>query len=121
MDDVKERSGALAKDAEAKYDAAKQSVLQARDSTEQLYDEARNATGRRANEVRGDFENAGNKAKEGWFSWKGWGKSKAEEGGEKMNRSEEDVRETLDKDKQYVARKVADSAGDVQRQAEKRA
>jgi hypothetical protein len=59
-----------------------------------LYDEARDSANRGALETRDGLEQAGREAKEGWFNWKSWGKSKAEEGGKKV----EEAQEQLNKD-----------------------
>lgn len=86
---MEDRSNTLAKDAEGKYDTAKQSVRRTRDSAEQLYDEARNSADRGARQTRDGLEQAEREAKEKWFSWKAWGKSKAEEGGKKVEEAKE--------------------------------
>ena len=52
-------------------------------------------------EARAGAEKKGEQAKEGWFSWLGWGKSKAEDA------------------KKDAAEKVAESADDVKKRAEK--
>jgi hypothetical protein len=119
MDDVKERSGAIAHDVEARYDLAKQSVRQAGASTGKTYNEARDTTERKAREIRNDVGQMGTNAKEGWFSWKGWGKSKVEEGQDKMKQGEENVEQNLDKTGRTASQKVAEGAEEVRERAEK--
>lgn len=103
--DVEQRTRQAAADARENFDSyrhsAQKAASNARDSTENLYKEARTATDRKIDETRSNIEKKGEEAKSGWFSWLGWGKSKAEE------------------TKQDVAGKVADSAEDVKKQAEK--
>ncbi len=119
IDDVKERSGALAREAEAKYDSAKNALKRTGDSTEQLYDEARDKSKQRAREARADVDRAAHETKQGWFSWLGWGRSKVDEGEERLKRGEKDLEQRLERDKKSVAQRVAGSAEDVRDRAEK--
>lgn len=89
------------------------------DSTEHLYDQARDTTEQRAREARAELDRAGRETKQGWFSWLGWGRSKVDEGGERLKQGEKNVEQRLDKDKQYVAQKVADNAEAVRNRADK--
>ncbi|KAF8995480.1 hypothetical protein BDQ17DRAFT_1250692, partial [Cyathus striatus] len=64
----------------AKYDSyknqVKDSVVHARDSTESLYNEARSNAERKAAELKAEADRKAHEAKQGWFSWLGWGKSR---------------------------------------------
>ncbi|THV06699.1 hypothetical protein K435DRAFT_773049 [Dendrothele bispora CBS 962.96] len=86
--DAEARAKSAADSAQAKFDGYRKD---ARDSTENLYTEA-----------RASAEKKEEQAKAGWFSWLGWGKSKAEE------------------TKQAGAEKVSEAAGDVKSKADKR-
>jgi len=90
INDASERSSSITHDVEAKYDSAKR-------STGQLYDEIRDATERKARDVRGDLEKTGEDAKDSWFSLKSWGKSKAKESEDKLKHRETDIKEELKK------------------------
>jgi len=101
-----EKRGKEAKDGvDAKYeaykDSAKHSVSNARQSTEDLYNDARGAVDRKAGEARAGAEKRADQAKQGWLSWLGWGKSQVEEG------------------KKEGAAKTAEAAEEVRRKAEK--
>lgn len=105
INDASARVREVGSDVQGKYDsykdAAKGKLEGARDSTENLYKEARATADRKTAEVRADAQKKGEEAKQGWLSWLGWGKSKAEEG------------------KKETAGKVADTAEDVRSRAEK--
>jgi hypothetical protein len=105
MHEVEDRARQVSADAQAKFDEYKSSAQKklsgARDSTENLYNEARSSADRKTSEARAEADRKAEQAKSGWFSWLGWGKSKAEEG------------------KQDAAGKVAESAEDVRKRAEK--
>ena len=72
-----------------------------RASTENLYNDTRLAAEGKVDQGRSAVEKKAEQAKSGWLSWLGWGKSTAEE---------------MKKD---VSGKVAESAEDVKKQAEK--
>lgn len=77
------RGRGLVADLEAKYDPVKGSaqgnLTRARDSTENLYNEARTATEQKVADARDNAEKNMDQAKNGWFSWFNWGKSKADD------------------------------------------
>lgn len=93
---------------------ARDSLSRARDSTEQLYGEARSTADRKAAELREEAERKAEQAKEGWFSWLGWGKSKAQG-------AKETIENKTDQEKRYAAQKVADGAESARTRAEKHA
>ncbi|KAF8813716.1 hypothetical protein BYT27DRAFT_7250611 [Phlegmacium glaucopus] len=70
------RGRGIAGDLEAKYDSvkssAKENLTRARESSENLYNEARTATEQKT-------ANAQKKIENGWFSWFNWGKSKSDD------------------------------------------
>jgi len=80
-------------------------LTRARDSTENLYNEARSSADRKAAEARSEAEKKAEQAKSGWFSWWGSTKSQAEAKGDELKRD--------------AAGKVANSAEDVKSRAEK--
>ena len=86
INDASERSASIAHDVEAKYDSAKR-------STGQLYDEVRDATERKARDVRGNLDKAEEDAKDSWFSLKSWGKSKAKESEDKLKHRGTEIKE----------------------------
>ena len=86
INDASERSTSIAHGVEAKYDSAKR-------STGQLYDEVRDATERKARDVRGDLDKAEEDAKDSWFSLKSWGKSKAKESEDKLKHRGTEIKE----------------------------
>lgn len=88
--------------------------MRARDSTEQLYGEARSGADRQATELREDAERKAEQAKQGWFSWLGWGKSKAQD-------AKDTVESKAEQEKRYAAQKVADGAEGARTRAEKHA
>jgi hypothetical protein len=73
------RGGGLAADLEGKYDSvkgsAKDNMTRARDSTENLYNEARSLGEQKADDAQKKVD----RAKNGWSSWFNWGKSKADD------------------------------------------
>ena len=77
------RGGRIVADVEAKYDSvkgsAKEGLTRARDSTENLYNEARSLSEQKAANARDDAQKKVDKAKNGWSSWFNWGKSKADD------------------------------------------
>ena len=81
--EMETRGRGLAADLEAKYDSvkgsAKDSLTRARDSTENLYNEARSLSEQKAADARDDAQKKMDQAKNGWFSWFNWGKSKADD------------------------------------------
>ncbi|KAG6857764.1 hypothetical protein H0H87_004180 [Tephrocybe sp. NHM501043] len=103
--ELEDRARQVATDTQDKFDSykksAQRSVSDARNSTEDLYKEARSTAERQVGEVRSGVERKAEEARSGWFSWLGWGKSKTDEA------------------KQDVAGKVAESAEDVRKRAEK--
>ena len=70
-------------DLEAKYDTVKgsatENLTRARDSTENLYNEARTMSEQKVANARDDAQKKVDKAKNGWSSWFNWGKSKADD------------------------------------------
>ncbi|KAF9453944.1 hypothetical protein P691DRAFT_811720 [Macrolepiota fuliginosa MF-IS2] len=110
IEDTKERTGIVARDTESTHRAS--------DSTENLYDEARDVVEHRVHDFK-DLDKAGDDVKQGWFNWTNWGRSKIAEGEDKLKRDQEDVEQKLDKEKQYVSRRVAEGAEDVRVRAEK--
>ena len=72
----KEKLSSAEKEAEtqgrAEYESGKDTLTRARDSTEKLYNEAR----QKAAAARDDAEK---KVDHGWSSWFNWGKSKADD------------------------------------------
>ncbi|KIK68936.1 hypothetical protein GYMLUDRAFT_153183, partial [Collybiopsis luxurians FD-317 M1] len=105
LSDAEARAKQAGKDAQAKFDEYKQgaskNLSNARDSTENLYNEARASVDRKYGEAKAGTEEKKDQAKAGWFSWLGWGKSTAAD------------------TKKAGAEKVADAAGDVQSKASK--
>jgi hypothetical protein len=77
------RGGGLVTDLEAKYDnvkgSAKENLTRARDSTENLYSEARSLSEQKAANARDEAQKKVEKAKNGWSSWFNWGRSKADD------------------------------------------
>lgn len=71
------RGRGIAADIEAKYDSAKEKLTRARDSTENLYNEARSLGEEKGANARQGAQKKMDEAKNGWFSWFNWGKSKA--------------------------------------------
>jgi len=104
----------LAADLEAKYDSvkgsAKENLTRARDSTENLYNEARSLTEQKAASAREDAQKKIDQAKNGWFSWFNWGKSKAD-----------DIESEAERLKGKGAQTVASSAESAKKHAEKHA
>ncbi|KAK7472982.1 hypothetical protein VKT23_001086 [Stygiomarasmius scandens] len=87
IQDAEARTKQAAENAQAKLNDYKND---ARDSVENLYNDARASTVKKEEQ-----------AKEGWFSWLGWGKSKTEDA------------------KKSSAEKVSDAAADVKSKADK--
>lgn len=81
--DTETRGGGVVADLEAKYDSvkgsAKENLTRARDSTENLYNEARSVSEQKAANARDDAQRKVDQAKNGWSSWFNWGKSKADD------------------------------------------
>ena len=77
------RGRGVVADLEAKYDtvkgSAKENLTRARDSTENLYNEARSLSEQKVANARDDAQKKMDKAKNGWSSWFNWGKSKADD------------------------------------------
>lgn len=75
------RGRGIAADLEAKYDSAKgsakENLTRARDSSENLYNEARSLAEEKGANVHQGAQKKMDEAKNGWFSWFNWGKSKA--------------------------------------------
>jgi len=69
---------------ESAKEAARGGLDRARESTENLYQEARSSAEHKAHEAREAAEKKSAEAKQGWFSWLGWGRSKVDEGKEKV-------------------------------------
>ena len=102
MQEVEERARQVGADVEDTYKASAQRTLaEARDSTANLYEEARSMADRKATEALSDAEKKGEEVKAGWSSWLGWGKSKTEKG------------------KRDAAGNVADAADGVRQRADK--
>jgi gas vesicle protein len=82
------RGKSIDEDLESKYESAKgaarDSVKYARDSTEKLYQESRSSAEHKAHEVREAAEKKAAEAKQGWFSWLGWGRGKVDQGKDKV-------------------------------------
>lgn len=80
--DAEVRGKSLSEDLESKYESAKgsarASLNRVRDSTENLYHDARSSAEHGAQEVRETAERKAAEAKQGWFSWLGWGRSKVD-------------------------------------------
>jgi hypothetical protein len=103
--DAEGRARQVGADAQAKYDSykssAQKSLADAKDSTENLYQDARSTIDRKASETLSEAGKKGEAAKAGWFSWLGWGKSAAEKGNReaaaKVSETAEDVRKRADK------------------------
>jgi hypothetical protein len=102
----------LVADLEEKYDSVKESakdnLARAQDSTENLYNEAKSLTGKKAANVRDEAQKKTGQAKNGWFSWFNWGKSKAD-----------DIESEAEHLEGKAAQTVAKSADDVKGRAEK--
>ncbi|KAF5345318.1 hypothetical protein D9758_008487 [Tetrapyrgos nigripes] len=85
--DAEARTRQAASDTQAKFNEYRKG---AKDSTENLY-----------NEARSSVEHKEEQAKVGWFSWLGWGRSKAEDaksaGAEKVSETAGDVKSKADK------------------------
>ena len=81
--EVETRGGGLVADLESKYDSvkgsAKENLMRARDSSENLYNEARSLGEQKAANVRDDAQKKVDEVKNGWSSWFNWGKSKADD------------------------------------------
>lgn len=96
-----ERGRSIGENVEAKYESAKGATRgtldRARDSTENLYREAE----QRSHAARETVERKADEVKQGWFSWLGWGRGKADE------------------TKERGAERVANAADDVKKRAEK--
>ncbi|KAF9268761.1 hypothetical protein L218DRAFT_954204 [Marasmius fiardii PR-910] len=101
----KQKYEQTASSAQAKYDDYKKGAQgrlnDAKDSTENLYNEAKARTQTQVDGLKGDAQKKEEQAKAGWFSWLGWGRSKAEDG------------------KREIACKVSDVAEDVKAKADK--
>jgi hypothetical protein len=72
------RGKSIGEDLESKYESAKgatrDGLNRARESTENLYQEARSSAEHKAHDTREAAEKKAAEAKQGWFSWLGWGK-----------------------------------------------
>jgi len=92
--DAETRVRKVADDAQAKVDSykssAQKSLSDARESTEDLYKEAKAIAERKTAEAE-------NKAKQGWFSWLGWGKSKIDDGKKEVVATADEVKSKIDK------------------------
>ena len=101
IQEAERRARQTGADAQAEYNSYKASAQKtlenARDSTEELYKEGRSMADRKVTEAA----EKGEEVKASWSSWLGWGKSEAE------------------KRKRDAARKVADTAEDVNQRADK--
>lgn len=77
------RGKGVVADLEAQYDtvkgSAKEKLTRARDSTENLYNDARSVSEQKVASARDDAQKKVDKAKNGWSSWFNWGKSKADD------------------------------------------
>ena len=90
--EAKEAGGGFVADLETKYDSvkgsAKENLTRARDSTENLYKEARSLSKQEVDEAKKKVD----QAKNGWSSWFNWGKSKADDIESEAERSAEHLR-----------------------------
>ncbi|KAG5350494.1 hypothetical protein C0989_010801 [Termitomyces sp. Mn162] len=105
--EVEEKARQAATDTQEKLDSYRKTsgkaMTDARVLTENLYKDTRSAAEGQVDQAQSTIDKKAKEAKSGWFSWLGWGKSTTEE---------------VKKD---VAGKVAESAEDVKKQAEKNA
>jgi len=91
--------------AQVKYDGYKADaqgrLKDARDSTENLYNEAKAKSQAQYEATKAEAQKKEEQAKAGWFSWLGWGKGKAEdvkkEGAEKVSEAAGEVKSRADK------------------------
>ncbi|KAF9476379.1 hypothetical protein BDN70DRAFT_882561 [Pholiota conissans] len=108
----------IGEDIESKYstarDATRGNLSRARDSTERYYNEARESVDHKTTEAREAADRKAHEAKQSWYSWLGWGKSKAEKGAHM-------VESEADRVKREAAEKVAEAAHRVGVRAEKSA
>lgn len=101
------------------FDRAEQSVDAAKRSTQETYRDVRDNAERKAAELKHDAEKTGEQVKQGWFSWLGWGKSKASEAEAAVKEREAQAARDLENLKKSGAQKVANAAEDVRNRAEK--
>ncbi|KAJ2931238.1 hypothetical protein H1R20_g5836, partial [Candolleomyces eurysporus] len=100
--------------------AVKDNFNQTRNSTEALYREARDNAEHKSAELRADADRKAREAKQGWFSWLGFGKSKVEEGENAAREAKDKLDTEAERLRKEAARGVANAAEDVRVKAEKR-
>jgi len=110
--EVRTSGRSIGEDLEAKYESAKGATRgtlnRAGDSTENLYREAE----QKAHAALEDAGRKAHEAKQGWFSWLGWGQGK-------IDATKETAASEADQVKREGAKRVASAADNVKTQSEK--
>lgn len=82
--------------------------------------DARGSTQRRSSEISAEVSQKGEEAKEGWFSWLNYGKSKVDDGEAALRENKNKLDSEAERLRKEAARGVANAAEDVRIKAEKR-
>ena len=110
--DAQSQAKELSSDAQARYDAYKDSasdtLSRTRSSMDKMYDDTKAAADRKLGDTRSEIDKRTEQVKRGWFSWLGWGKSEVQRG-----------KDHLEDAKRTTAGGAANAAKDAGQRAEK--
>lgn len=101
-------------------DRAEEKLEYANKTVKDSFNQTRDNAERKSAELRADADRKAQEAKQGWFSWLGYGKSKVEEGENAARDSKDKLDTEAERLRKEAARGVANAAEDVRVKAEKR-